>query len=695
VSRIIRDDVENGSLDTVAPDRDYALSTFQTPTAGQGDNYADRLSAIFVAPVSGNYVFFVNSDDDGDLFLSTDATPANKQLIAQETTWANPENWNGNDGGAAGTVDKRSDTYSGSVNPNGTPLVAGKQYYIEAAHHEGGGGDFVEATYKLFAEGDPKTGELTKINPFVMAPYVSGLDGAVINLTQQPQSGSAVEGRKITFTTAATAKYIGDDSGASPGLFMQWQSAPKGSSTFNSIAGANGASYTTPVLALTDDGTQYRVAMISGDASTNTSVAVLTVLPDTFPPVPSVGSIKSNDGTIQVGVGFDEAVNPAGLIAANFSLVGGGTISSFTAPTNSYGDYKGVLLNTTGLVPGTTYQVNVKNVADLKGNAIPAAGTNVPFSLNAMGWANTGSPINPGQQVIPVADGGVDILNGGRQEWASYDEATIAYVKKTNDFDVKVQVIYAEPGSEWTRVGLMARNSLNVGEPASERDTTTTPSTASAYVQTHVNPNQTLGNSGRWDPNDPVQPGNITPNNGHEQNARLATGGATTSWGSNVGTSPSYPDVWLRLKREGANHELLHGYRSTDGVTWVDQGTATLTDQQPDMFVGPFLAVETGNIWSGSIATGGFSVYDDPFDPKFDRLFVAQFRNFSDVVTGGTATLSFKSNADGSITLTFTGGLYSSGKADGPYAVVPGAVSPVTVNPKTAGAAATFYRAGP
>ena len=98
------------------------------------------------------------------------------------------------------------------------------------------------------------------------------------------------------------------------------------------------------------------------------------------------------------------------------------------------------------------------------------------------GWADTGTPKRPGQ-VVPVGPDGFDVLNGGRQEWSSYDEATIAYVKKTNDFDVKVQLVYAEPGSQWTRVGLQARNNLNVGESPDDRNLTGAGSTASAYAQ--------------------------------------------------------------------------------------------------------------------------------------------------------------------------------------------------------------------
>ncbi|MGH7973069.1 MAG: PA14 domain-containing protein, partial [Limisphaerales bacterium] len=54
---------------------------------GQGD-FVLRLSGFFVPPTTGNYVFFVDSDDDSDLFISTDNTVANKRQVAQEAGWS-------------------------------------------------------------------------------------------------------------------------------------------------------------------------------------------------------------------------------------------------------------------------------------------------------------------------------------------------------------------------------------------------------------------------------------------------------------------------------------------------------------------------------------------------------------------------------------------------------------------------------
>ena len=531
------------------------------------------------------------------------------------------------------------------------------------------------------------TNAVLTVGHMITVNGVQVMDGGIVTITQQPQPATkvAVRSGPATFTVAATSAYIGDTSGASPPINYQWQSALKGSSTFTAIAGATGPTYRTPVLQLSDDGTQFRAAVTASDATVNSAAALLTVLPNTNPPVALAGAINRNDGVVEVGVTFDEECDPATIIPSNFTI-SSGTISSFKLATNSFVNYASALLRTTGLTPGSSYFVTAQGVKDLSGNVLPS--TNLNFTVPvAQHWAEIGAPPAPGQ-VVPVGSNGFDILNGGRAEWSTYEEVDMAFVKKTNDFDVKVQVIYAEPGSQWTRVGLQARNVLNAGDPGDGGGTSTNAGHLfSAYAQTHVNPNQTLASSGQWPTSDPVQPVNPTPNNGHEQNERLTAGAATQGWGTTSGTGieMGYPDVWLRLARTGTT---LHGYRSTDGVNWTDQGTTVLTDQQPDMYVGPFLAVETGNIWPPA----GYPVWTAPFDANYARLFVAQFRNYGDYSASTPAPAVGISKSGNALTITYTGTLEQSATlgATASWAPVAGATSPY---PVPTSASAMFFRA--
>src|SRR3954469_5885237 len=132
----------------VGSDQNGYIPSFR---AGNGfaDNYANRITGFFVPPTTGNYVFFVSSDDDSDLFLSTDDTPANKKLIAQEQGWSNEAQWTTTPSGDA--TAKRSDQSTGTLWPGGNTITlkAAQKYYIEGVHHEGGGGDNFSETYML------------------------------------------------------------------------------------------------------------------------------------------------------------------------------------------------------------------------------------------------------------------------------------------------------------------------------------------------------------------------------------------------------------------------------------------------------------------------------------------------------------------------------------------------------------------
>lgn len=100
-----------------------------------GDNYGDSLSGWVTPKVSGNYTFFLSSDDASELYLSSDDSPANLTLIATESTCCHA------------FAEPGVETTSGPI-----PLIQGHQYFIRALHTEGGGGDYVKVAWRI--EGD-------------------------------------------------------------------------------------------------------------------------------------------------------------------------------------------------------------------------------------------------------------------------------------------------------------------------------------------------------------------------------------------------------------------------------------------------------------------------------------------------------------------------------------------------------------
>lgn len=194
---VTRDQVNQGTAGL--PNSSGFITMFDTPDFA--DNYVQRLSTWFVPATSGNYVFLVSSDDDSDLFVSTNDDPANKRLVAQQT------GWNGNRDWAGATGQRRSDQFSpdGGVTfpfAEGIALTAGQQYYIEGVHHEGGGGDNFAAYVLLITDAVPANGtpsNLTGARVGVKLPAPTTLE-----ITTQPQPATTHGWDPAIFTIAAT-----------------------------------------------------------------------------------------------------------------------------------------------------------------------------------------------------------------------------------------------------------------------------------------------------------------------------------------------------------------------------------------------------------------------------------------------------------------------------------------------------------
>ena len=102
---------------------DYPTS-FEAPSNWASD-YGTRMRGYIYPPATGSYTFWIASDDNGELWLSTDNNPANKTKIATVSSWTPSRAW-----------DTYAEQKSVAIN-----LVAGQAYYIEALQKQGGGGD--------------------------------------------------------------------------------------------------------------------------------------------------------------------------------------------------------------------------------------------------------------------------------------------------------------------------------------------------------------------------------------------------------------------------------------------------------------------------------------------------------------------------------------------------------------------------
>ncbi|MEM7333788.1 MAG: putative Ig domain-containing protein [Chloroflexota bacterium] len=105
-------------------------TSFEAPT-DWANNYGTRMRGYLFAPVSGEYTFWLATDDQGELRLSTDSAIANSQLIANVPDWAASREW-----------DKFPEQESTSIT-----LEAGQRYYIEVLQKEASGGDNIAVAW--------------------------------------------------------------------------------------------------------------------------------------------------------------------------------------------------------------------------------------------------------------------------------------------------------------------------------------------------------------------------------------------------------------------------------------------------------------------------------------------------------------------------------------------------------------------
>lgn len=107
------------------------LATFTTPQ-DVADSYSRQLIGYIQVPTTGDYTFWIASDDASRLYLSTDSTAANKAQIATVSGYTGFQSWDSQAG-------QKSATFT---------LTAGQAYYMEVQHNEGGGGDHASVAWQ-------------------------------------------------------------------------------------------------------------------------------------------------------------------------------------------------------------------------------------------------------------------------------------------------------------------------------------------------------------------------------------------------------------------------------------------------------------------------------------------------------------------------------------------------------------------
>jgi hypothetical protein len=377
------------------------------------DEYGQRMHGYIVPPTTGPYVFWIASDDESALFLSTDQQPVNKRLIARVQGWTPPRSWLVESGQQSAPI----------------LLESGRRYYIEALMKEGDGGDNLAVRWQL------PNGTIEEPVPASrLIPY-----GAVFgppSILSHPTNLVVVEGDAAVFRVRMrNADPVG----------YQWLR--------NGIAitDATQAAYTNGFVRLSDDDTRYRCLVTNALGSVLSEEAVLRVMPDTV--APTVSRVY-NAGATEVYVVFSEPVLNA-TRTVNYALDGGISIVSAAMEADS----RTVRLTTSPLVFRRTYTLTINNLTDRAATANRLA-PNTRRTFIALEFTPTmfGEAAQEGQ--VEAVPDGVRISASGRGPQGRSDELFFLHQLRAGNFDVQVRVPRLDLSDLWGVAGLMVRERL-------------------------------------------------------------------------------------------------------------------------------------------------------------------------------------------------------------------------------------------
>ena len=337
-------------------------------------------------------------------------------------------------------------------------------------------------------------------------------------LAAGPSNASVLELGAASFS----AEVLGNPS---PSLQWYFQGAP--------VSGATNFTYAIASAPLTDNGAQVWAVAANTISNVNysvtSSVAVLTVVPDTNPPV-LLGA--QSMGLSQVEVNLSKRITAATATnAANYALAGtNGPVAILGASQDS--SQSNVVLSVATMVDQGMYALTVNNLSDqaARGNII-ATNSQASFLASVFQSVGVNNPNPPGGQL--VVSNGLTITGTGAAIGGTNDQFEFSYKLVSGNFDIAARLAGFSLSDTWAKAGLMARESVAPG---------------GRFAASLATP---VMNGCFFEWRDPA--GNTN---------------------QSVGDFPdNYPNTWLRLNRVG---NLFSGFASYDGQTWTLLASETI-----------------------------------------------------------------------------------------------------------------------
>ena len=493
---------------TGPPDSSVFVTSAQAPT-NQGSDYGERMRGFVIAPVTGDYVFYVAADYSAELWLSSSESQFARQKIAWTTSPTGIQQWTQFPTQASAPV----------------TLQAGQKYYIEALMKESTGNDHLEIGWT-----QPGGSTISIIPGSALQSYCYDADNE--SGDNMPDDWKAQHGLDPTRNDASEDP---DHDGISNYLEYLAGTDPQVANT-NCLTYErwNNLDYTADLVEFERDG--------------------ITARPADFTSILSSAAAPS-------GVGSAYGARLSGYVTAPFTGDFTFYISGFNhfeldmspddSPFNktrvAWGDeavqpYQWDALTTqrsktVRLVTGQRYYLE----------ALLKQGDGNSDHLE-IGWSYD-SPIKLTPSAIGVgvsqswsqdSNGVVSLNVVGGDIWDSSDNFSYYSRPWTGDGEVIAQVTSCNNPSDWAKLGVMIRATMD-------------PGSAQAMMCS-------------------------TPGNGVAFQRRTQPGGQSSNDNSFLAGAQ-----WLRLVRSG---QTISAYVSVDGIDWIGMGSDTFPNLPYQIYVG-------------------------------------------------------------------------------------------------------------
>ncbi|HEY8401846.1 MAG TPA: Ig-like domain-containing protein, partial [Cytophagaceae bacterium] len=338
----------SGTQTSAIPVNTTPTSTFENPNfeskSDDGNNYGVRYRGYICPPYTGNYTFYIASDDYSELWLSTSGDPSEKVRIAYLSGAVNTRNWY-----------KNASQKSASIY-----LKAGQKYYVEALHKEGGGEDHFAVAWKMPSGEFQAPIQGRHLSPFKNNKFPT------VNITAPADNHGVIAGSNVTVTATAADQdgavtkvefYLDDvkmsEDNSSP-YTWNWNSVQegvykltarafddKGAVTVSSVVTVYALSYRDPENpALTKSALEYNYYEFSNEVSVLPDYASLTAKKSG---TVSTFSIDVKDRNERYGIAYSGFINiPQDGIYTFYLASDDGSMLYF-------GDRETLLINNDGL----------------------------------------------------------------------------------------------------------------------------------------------------------------------------------------------------------------------------------------------------------------------------------------------------------------------------------------------------------